>query len=195
MGNPGAGDHQRAPLALGVEAITGQFTLDVTYARAKAKMWEQGRAADEAAASCSISDFGTRRRHSFLWQRWCVEALKEGLGEQFFRHLQRASRDGKRSSKRSAPTPMNCRWCLPRSRPRKRRSKLRPTRCSRTGRVLLWRQSADRSARRLRHRMRSCATRPTGWLTGPGSVRTPPPPSRAVKSIIAWWQSAWPGSA
>ena len=29
----------------------------------------------------SISDFGTRRRHSFLWQRWCVEALKEGLGD------------------------------------------------------------------------------------------------------------------
>ena len=30
-----------------------------------------------------ISDFGTRRRHSFLWQRWCVEALKEGLGSAF----------------------------------------------------------------------------------------------------------------
>jgi nicotinate phosphoribosyltransferase len=30
-----------------------------------------------------ISDFGTRRRHSFLWQRWCVEALKEGIGEAF----------------------------------------------------------------------------------------------------------------
>jgi nicotinate phosphoribosyltransferase len=31
-----------------------------------------------------ISDFGTRRRHSFLWQRWCVEALKEGLGSEVF---------------------------------------------------------------------------------------------------------------
>jgi nicotinate phosphoribosyltransferase len=30
-----------------------------------------------------ISDFGTRRRHSFIWQRWCVEALKEGLGDAF----------------------------------------------------------------------------------------------------------------
>ncbi len=30
-----------------------------------------------------VSDFGTRRRHSFLWQRWCVEALKEGIGEAF----------------------------------------------------------------------------------------------------------------
>ena len=32
---------------------------------------------------CRISDFGTRRRHSFLWQRWCVEALKEGIGDAF----------------------------------------------------------------------------------------------------------------
>ncbi|MEB0161255.1 hypothetical protein QN405_26920, partial [Pseudomonas sp. AH2 (2023)] len=30
-----------------------------------------------------LSDFGTRRRHGHLWQRWCVEALKEGLGEAF----------------------------------------------------------------------------------------------------------------
>jgi nicotinate phosphoribosyltransferase len=30
-----------------------------------------------------LSDFGTRRRHGFLWQRWCVEALKEGLGSRF----------------------------------------------------------------------------------------------------------------
>ena len=28
-----------------------------------------------------ISDFGTRRRHSFLWQRWCVQALAEGIPE------------------------------------------------------------------------------------------------------------------
>ena len=43
-----------------------------------------------------ISDFGTRRRHSFLWQRWCVEALKEGLGRAFIRHEQRAARHGQR---------------------------------------------------------------------------------------------------
>ena len=30
-----------------------------------------------------LSDFGTRRRHGFLWQRWCVEAVKEGLGSRF----------------------------------------------------------------------------------------------------------------
>ena len=42
----------------------------------------QDRAAD-ALPDIRISDFGTRRRHSFLWQRWCVEALKEGIGDAF----------------------------------------------------------------------------------------------------------------
>src|SRR4029079_11001777 len=60
----------------------GPFTLDVTYARAKAKMWEKVERLKKLS-NLSISDFGTRRRHSFLWQRWCVEALKEGLGESF----------------------------------------------------------------------------------------------------------------
>ena len=57
----------------------GPFTLDVTYARAKAKMWEKVERLKQLP-ELRISDFGTRRRHSFLWQRWCVEALKEGLG-------------------------------------------------------------------------------------------------------------------
>jgi len=30
-----------------------------------------------------MADFGTRRRHSFLWQDWCVQAMVEGLGETF----------------------------------------------------------------------------------------------------------------
>ncbi len=58
----------------------GQFELDVLYARAKAKLWSKiERLA--ALPDLKISDFGTRRRHSFLWQRWCVEALKERLGD------------------------------------------------------------------------------------------------------------------
>jgi nicotinate phosphoribosyltransferase len=30
-----------------------------------------------------IADFGTRRRHSYLWQDWCVQAMQEGLGAKF----------------------------------------------------------------------------------------------------------------
>src|SRR5207249_1931055 len=57
-----------------------RFALDVLYARAKAKLWAKVERL-RALPALRISDFGTRRRHGFLWQRWCVEALKEGLGE------------------------------------------------------------------------------------------------------------------
>jgi nicotinate phosphoribosyltransferase len=60
----------------------GRFALDVIYARAKAKLWEKVERL-RALPDLVLSDFGTRRRHSFLWQRWCVEALKEGLGSRF----------------------------------------------------------------------------------------------------------------
>jgi nicotinate phosphoribosyltransferase len=58
----------------------GPFALDVLYARAKAKMWAKTERLKKLPG-IRISDFGTRRRHSFLWQRWCVEALKEGIGD------------------------------------------------------------------------------------------------------------------
>lgn len=58
----------------------GPFELDVLYARAKAKVWSKVERLRKIP-DIRISDFGTRRRHSFLWQRWCVEALKEGIGE------------------------------------------------------------------------------------------------------------------
>ncbi|ATN32472.1 nicotinate phosphoribosyltransferase [Rhizobium sp. ACO-34A] len=65
-----------------VSKSLGLFTLDVLYARAKAKMWSKVERLRELPG-LRISDFGTRRRHSFLWQRWCVEALKEGVGPAF----------------------------------------------------------------------------------------------------------------
>jgi nicotinate phosphoribosyltransferase len=58
----------------------GRFTLDVLYARAKAKLWSKVERLAKLP-DLNISDFGTRRRHGFLWQRWCVEALKEGLDD------------------------------------------------------------------------------------------------------------------
>ena len=60
----------------------GRFELDVLYARAKAKLWRKVERL-QALPDLALSDFGTRRRHGFLWQRWCVEALKEGLGARF----------------------------------------------------------------------------------------------------------------
>ena len=60
----------------------GRFELDVLYARAKAKLWEKVVRLGELP-DLVIADFGTRRRHSFLWQRWCIAAMKEGLGDKF----------------------------------------------------------------------------------------------------------------
>jgi nicotinate phosphoribosyltransferase len=60
----------------------GPFELDVLYASAKAKLWEKVERLSRLP-DLVISDFGTRRRHGFLWQRWCVEALKAGLGDRF----------------------------------------------------------------------------------------------------------------
>jgi len=60
----------------------GRFELQVLYARAMTRVWEKIERLREMP-DLRISDFGTRRRHGFLWQDWCVEAMIEGLGEKF----------------------------------------------------------------------------------------------------------------
>ena len=61
----------------------GKFELQVLYARAMTRVWEKIERLQGAARTCSIADFGTRRRHGFLWQDWCVQAMMEGLGPSF----------------------------------------------------------------------------------------------------------------
>ncbi len=60
----------------------GRFEIEVLYARAMAKLWEKVTRLREIEG-LRIADFGTRRRHSFLWQDWSVQALNEGLGSKF----------------------------------------------------------------------------------------------------------------
>ncbi len=61
----------------------GRFELQVLYARAMTRIWEKIEALRPLGPDLKIADFGTRRRHSFLWQDWCVQALIEGLGDRF----------------------------------------------------------------------------------------------------------------
>ena len=60
----------------------GKFELQVLYARAMTKLWEK---VDKLKPidDLRVADFGTRRRHSYLWQDWCVQAMMEGLGSNF----------------------------------------------------------------------------------------------------------------
>ena len=60
----------------------GRFELQVLYARAITKLWEKVEAL-RAIDGLRIADFGTRRRHSFMWQDWCVQAMQEGLEKKF----------------------------------------------------------------------------------------------------------------
>ena len=62
--------------------LRGEMELDFLYARAKAKLLaklERLKALDGLA----LSEFGTRRRHGFLWQEWVVLAMAEVLGPAF----------------------------------------------------------------------------------------------------------------
>ncbi|KQO72571.1 nicotinate phosphoribosyltransferase [Methylobacterium sp. Leaf87] len=66
----------------GVVRHMGKLELQVLYARAMTRVWEKIERL-RALPDLSIADFGTRRRHGFLWQDWCVEAMRAGLGDRF----------------------------------------------------------------------------------------------------------------
>ena len=60
----------------------GRFELQVLYARAMTRLWEKIQRLNEIDG-LQIADFGTRRRHSHLWQDWCVQAMIEGMTDKF----------------------------------------------------------------------------------------------------------------
>ncbi len=60
----------------------GRFELQVLYARGMTRVWEKITRLQKLE-DLRIADFGTRRRHGFLWQDWCVQAMMEGLGKNF----------------------------------------------------------------------------------------------------------------
>ncbi len=59
-----------------------EFELDILYARAKTKLWEKMERL-RGVPGLKVSDFGTRRRHSFLWQEYVVKAMSDVLGSSF----------------------------------------------------------------------------------------------------------------
>ncbi|NYF79464.1 nicotinate phosphoribosyltransferase [Granulicella arctica] len=59
-----------------------ELELDVLYARAKTRLWDKIELL-RAVPAVRVSDFGTRRRHSFLWQEYTVKAMQVSLGPSF----------------------------------------------------------------------------------------------------------------
>jgi len=59
-----------------------EFGLDILYARAKTKLWSKIERL-RGVPDLSVADFGTRRRHSFLWQEYVVNAMAANLGSAF----------------------------------------------------------------------------------------------------------------
>ncbi|HEX8241103.1 MAG TPA: nicotinate phosphoribosyltransferase [Allosphingosinicella sp.] len=56
--------------------------LDILYARAKVKLYAKIERL-QGLDGLNLSDFGTRRRHGFLWQEHCILTARELLGESF----------------------------------------------------------------------------------------------------------------
>ncbi len=59
-----------------------ELELDILYARAKTRLWEKMERL-RGVPRLRVSDFGTRRRHSFLWQEYVVKAMSDVLGASF----------------------------------------------------------------------------------------------------------------
>src|SRR6202161_3495034 len=59
-----------------------ELELDILYARATTRLWEKMERL-RGVPGLNVTDFGTRRRHSFLWQEYVVKAMSDVLGENF----------------------------------------------------------------------------------------------------------------
>ena len=59
-----------------------RYQLRVLYANATARIVSDLKTLKEAGVG-GIAEFGTRRRHGFLWQRFVIEAMQEELGANF----------------------------------------------------------------------------------------------------------------
>lgn len=63
-------------------ATLDKFELEILYAQARTKIWGKIKRL-KAYPELRLAEFGTRRRHSFLWQEWVTDAMANELGSSF----------------------------------------------------------------------------------------------------------------
>ncbi len=77
--------HERR--ARGLKLAGGRLALDILYAQAKTKLFRKLERlrplVEDEVSPLRIADFGTRRRHSYLWQDWANEAARHCLGASY----------------------------------------------------------------------------------------------------------------
>lgn len=64
-------------------ALMSKSELDIFYALGKARAWEKLKQFRDLPG-LNLTDFGTRRRHEFLWQKWNVELFADNLNPSIF---------------------------------------------------------------------------------------------------------------
>ena len=80
MGDTRAGRSDGAAQPRGAEPYGPVRTAGAVCARHDPLSGKRSNASRQIPDSCRIADFGTRRRHSFLWQDWCVQAMTGRVG-------------------------------------------------------------------------------------------------------------------
>ena len=158
----------------------GPFALDVLYARAKAKMWAKVERL-QALPDIRISDFGTRRRHSLpvaaLVRRGAEGRHRRGLHRHLATCKLAMDTDLEALGTNAHELPMVLAALAD-----ERRGAARGALQGAAGlAALLWRQSADRAARRLRHRRLPARRARLGRRTGPASGPTARRRSKAAR--------------
>ena len=116
-----------------VLAGRNKFELQVLYARAMTKLWEKVEALQKLD-NVRLADFGTRRRHSFLWQGLVCAGDAGGTGRKICRHVQLSDLPCGASWKRSGPMPTSCPWSMQRWLKGMRHWPKPPMPCLKTGR-------------------------------------------------------------
>ena len=168
-----------------VTADMGKFELQVLYARAMSRVWEKIERL-RRLDGLKIADFGTRRRHGFLWQDWCVQAMIEGLGPSFLgtsNCLIALRREVEAIGTNAHELPMVYAALADDDAALARR----PTTCWPTGSRTTTATCASccpiRSAPEASSRMRR-----TGWRSGPACASIQAIPIATGEWVIDWWR-------